>query len=62
MCHNMIGKKSKVMDKVIKEIQESQCESDMWQDEDIPLDLLDQTGGEGEKEKGKEGEKREKKK
>ena len=58
----MIGKKSKVMDKVIKEIQESQCESDMWQDEDIPLDLLDQTGGEGEKEKGKEGEKREKKK
>ena len=37
------------MDKVIKEIQESQCESDTWHDEDIPLDLLDQTDGEGEK-------------
>ena len=30
------------MDKVIKEIQESQWESDTWQDEDIPLDF-DQT-------------------
>ena len=27
------------MDKVIKEIQESQWESDTWQDEDIPLDF-----------------------
>ena len=24
MCHNLIGRKSKVMDKVIKEIQDSQ--------------------------------------
>ena len=27
------------MDKVIKEIQESQWESDTWQDEGIPLDF-----------------------
>ena len=32
------------MDKVIKEIQESQWESDTWQDEDIPLDHVDQIG------------------
>ena len=47
----MIRWKSKVMDKLIKEIQESQCESDTWQDEDIPLDLLDQTGGKEGKER-----------
>ena len=35
MCHHLIGRKSKFMDKVIKEIQESQWESDTWQDEDI---------------------------
>ena len=50
------------MDKMIKKIQESQCERDTWQDEDIPLDLLDQTDGEGEKDRGKEGEMREKRK
>ena len=39
MYHHMIGWKSKVMDKVIKEIQGSQWECDKWLDEDIPLDL-----------------------
>ena len=59
MCHQLILRKSKVMDKVIKEIQESQWESDTWQDEDIPLDFrpnnsLDKEIG------GKKKEKREK--
>ena len=57
MCYHLIGRKSKVMDKVIKEIQESQLESDMWQDEDIPLDfgpnnsMEKEIGGENEEEK-----------
>ena len=55
MCHHLIGRKSKVMDKVIKEIQES----DTWQDEDIPLDFGPNKFG-GEKKK-KEGEKKKEK-
>ena len=33
MCHNLIGWKSKVLDKWIREIQESQWRGDMWHDE-----------------------------
>ena len=47
------------MDKVIKEIQESQWESDTWQDEDIPLDFRPNKFS-GEKKK-KEGRKRKRK-
>ena len=49
----MIGWKSKVMNKVIKEIQESQWESDTWQDEDIPLDFGPNNSVEKEMEKRK---------
>ena len=50
MCHHLIGRKSKVMDKMIKEIQEIQWESDTWQDEDIPLDFgPNKFGGEGKR-------------
>ena len=59
MCHHLIGRKSKVMDKVIKEIQESQWESDKWQDEDIPLDFGPNNSVEKEMGEEKEREKRE---
>ena len=61
MCHHLIRRKSKVMDKVIKEIQESQWESDMWQDEDIPLDFgPNKFGGEEKKKGGRKRKRREK--
>ena len=65
MCHHLIGRKSKVMDKVIKKIQESQYESDTWQDEDIPLDFgpnnsVEKEIGEKKKERREERKMREK--
>ena len=62
MCHNLIGWKSKVLEKVIKEIQESQWESDTWQDEDIPLNfgpknsVEKEIGGKRKEEKRERGE------
>ena len=60
MCHHLIGMKSKVTDKVIKEIQESQWKSDTWQDEDIPLDFGQKNSVEKEIGRGKRKKRREK--
>ena len=62
MCRHLIERKSKVMDKMIKKIQESQWKSDTWQDEDIPLDFGPNNSGEkeiGEKKRREERDERE---
>ena len=60
MYHHLIGRKSKVTDKVIKEIQDSQCKSDVWQDEDISHDFRPNNSVEKEIDGGKRKKRREK--